>query len=234
MELPLYMTVYLFLSGPIRPSAAEVLQVIRTFRSCIDDCKIWVSTWETTEPLDEIAAEVDRLIVSPQPQTDHLRAKTTQAVDAERYKISKPNIYNWCKNAHVGTFLSVQGMTKFFEVGECSDTDIVIRLRSDVLFPIDPEHARSMIANPEYYHVIDRSGSGVHFDEWFGLSSYANMKKVWSFTTTADFESELSRSFNGEEFIRRCVERHNIPIKYIDETKIDISLLRPGGVRVRY
>jgi hypothetical protein len=227
------MTVFMFVSGPIRPSVADVLNVIRTFRSRVGECKVWVSTWETDEPLNELAAEVDKLIISPQPKTDHLIRRTLQGatyIDNE----SRPDIYTWLKNSHIGSFLSVQGITKLFDIGECMDDDIVIRLRSDALFLVDPSSIHEMIANPEYYHVIDRKGSDVHFDEWFGLSTYANMKKVWSFTSIEDHEYRMSISFSGEDFIKRSVEKHGIPIKYIDETKLDICLLRPNGVRARY
>jgi hypothetical protein len=228
------MTVFVFVSGPIRPSVADVIHVIRTFRSRAGECKVWVSTWETSEPLDELAAEVDKLIVSPQPKTDHLTAKTRQGAKYTEHE-DRPAVYTWLMNAHIGSFLSVQGITKLFELGECADDDVVIRLRSDAVFLADPSHIQDMIATPEYYHALERDVNGdKHFDEWFGLSTYANMKKVWSFTTLEEHEFRLSISFNGEDFIRSSVLKHGIPIKYIDETKVDTYLLRPGGVHARY
>ena len=228
------MTVFVFVSGPIRTSVSDVLHVIRTFRSRVGECKVWVSTWETSEPLDELASEVDKLIVSAQPATDHLTARTIQGATYIE-NADRPDLYKWLMNAHIGSFLSVQGITKLFELGECADDDIVIRLRIDALFLVDPSHIREMIASPEYYHVIQRYVMGDrHFDEWFGLSTYKNMKKVWSFTTLGEHESLLSISFNGEDFIKKSVEKHDIPIKYIDETKVDICLIRANGVRVRY
>jgi hypothetical protein len=195
---------------------------------------VWVSTWETSEPLDELASEVDKLIVSAQPATDHLTARAIQSATYIEHS-DRPDLYNWLKKANIGSFLSVQGITKLFELGECADDDIVIRLRIDALFLVDPTHIHEMIASPEYYHVIQREVMGRRlFDEWFGLSTYKNMKKVWSFTTLDEHESLLSISFNGEDFIKRSVEKHDIPIKYIDETKIDICLIRANGVRVRY
>lgn len=225
------MTVYVFMQGLVRPSASKVVEVIRAIKKAMNgDCKVWYSTWETSEPLDEIEKEVDRLVISPEPSVSHITKYTTAARmhEATGEAITRPDTYRWLRSQTYACFYARWALMKLFALGECSDTDTVIRIRSDTRLEFEPAYLQKLVKSPESYHVYPAAGRGVLFDDCFGISSYANMKKVWTYTSFDEHEQEVYESRNPEDFCQRAVLRNQIPVEFLDPTRVQFYIHRPG------
>jgi hypothetical protein len=225
------MTVYVFMQGLVRPSPSKVIEVIRSIKNALNgECKVWYSTWETTEPLDEIRNEVDRLILSPEPSLSHITRYFPSVTMFERTgeSVSRPDTYRWLKSLTYGCFYVRWALMKLFELGECSDTDTVIRIRSDTRLDFEPAYLQELVKITDKYHVFPADGRGVVFDDCFGISSYANMKKVWTYTSFEQYEQNVSEAMNGEDLCKRAVERNQIPVQFLDPKRVRFYVHRPG------
>jgi hypothetical protein len=210
---------HLFISGPIRPSLNDVLTCVRTIKSQLPPCKVWFSTWSTQISLDELRAEVDVLIVIPEPTV--IPATTT--LEGRDYPHLTTGV-----NARIYKMFS--GIENIFTVAPCSPDDIVIRFRSDMLANFTPGFLNKLLEAAKYGYVVRKRAetSVCDFDDCFAISTYKNMKNVWCFRTLGEFEDHMSHSHNAEHMVKRKVLQHSIPILYLDETKIDFCLLRAG------
>ena len=214
---------HVFISGPIRPSMNEVLLCLRTLKSQLPPCKIWFSTWETSESLDTLRAEVDMLIVNPEP-TFTPNAKTLQLR-------GYPVIPNGITSRILKMFIGVENI---FKVAQCAPNDTVIRFRSDLLANFAPGYLEQMIGvSKRGYVTRRRRTSVVGFDDWFGISSYANMRNVWCHGGLPEFEENMNASYNAEDMVKRRVEKHGLRLLQIDETKVDFAICRSLNDRYR-
>ena len=219
--------IHVFISGPIRPSMNDVLLCLRTLKAQLPPCKIWFSTWETSESLDTLRAEVDELIVSPEP-TFIPGAKLLQQLIGYQTRSSVI--------AH-GIFRMFVGVENIFKVAQCAEDDIVIRFRSDLLATFSPGCLQGLIEGGKhgYYVVRPRESSHVWFDDWFGIATYANMRKVWCHGSLQEFEENMNAAvYNAEEMLKRRVKKHGLPILPINEKYIDFALCRANNGRERY
>jgi len=209
---------HLFISGPIRPSLNDVLMCVRTIKSQLPPCKVWFSTWSTQISLDELRAEVDVLIVNPEPTV--VPASTT--IEGRAYPQTTTGV-----NARIYKMFS--GIEKIFAVAPCSPDEIVIRVRSDMLANFAPGYLDKLLEAAKHGYVVrKRVTSTCDFDDWFAISTYKNMKNVWCFRTLSEFEDHMTNSHNAEDMVKRKVLQHSLRILYLDETQIDFCLLRAG------
>jgi len=215
--------IHVFISGPIRPSMNDVLLCVRTLKAQLPPCKLWFSTWETNDSLDTLRAEVDTLIVNPEP-VFRSKAKT---FEARAYP-------NTTDGMTARTFKMFVGVENIFKVAQCAQDDIVIRFRSDLLARFAPGYLQQLIEGGKYGYVTRRrKTSVVGFDDWFGISTYANMRTVWCHGSLQEFEENMNASHNAEDMVKRRVEKHGLRILQIDEKKIDFALCRPDGGRYK-
>lgn len=211
-----------FISGPIRPSLDLVMMCLRTLKSQLPPCKIWFSTWETGQSLDILRAEVDVLIVNPEPI---FRSK------AKTFEGAFPNAQN---GMTANTFKMFVGIENIFKVAQCADDDIVIRFRSDLLANFTPGCLDNLIEGGKYGYVTRRRVTSlVGFDDWFAITTYANMKKVWCHGSLQEFEENMNSSQNPEGMVKRRVEKHGLRVLQIDEKCIDFAICRSLNGRYR-
>ena len=214
---------HVFISGPIRPSMNIVLLCLRTLKAQLPPCKIWFSTWETSESLDTLRAEVDELIVNPEP-IFRSKAKTFEGR-------AFPNAQN---GMTANTFKMFVGIENIFKVAQCPDDDIVIRFRSDLLAKFTPGFLQHFIEGGKYGYVTRRRVTSLcGFDDWFAITTYANMRKVWCHGSLQEFEENMNSSQNPEDMVRRRVEKHGLRVLQIDEKYIDFAICRSLNGRYR-
>lgn len=215
---------HVFISGPIRPSLSEVLLCVRTLKAQLPPCKIWFSTWETGESLDTLRAEVDVLIVNPEP-IFMSKAKTWEAR-------AFPNTTD---GNTARTFKMFVGVENIFKVAQCAPDDIVIRFRSDLLASFAPGYLQRLLHIGRYGYVTrKRQTSVVGFDDWFGIATYTNMRNVWCHHGgLPEFEENMNASHNAEDMVKRRAHKHGLRIFQIDEKHIDFALCRANEGRFR-
>lgn len=108
-----------------------------------------------------------------------------------------------------------------------SDSDAVIRIRTDAIFEFDPEYLQSILTSPPTTYLSKR-GDG--FD-WFAFTTFGVLRRTWEFTNLNEYNIAVSNSWNPEDVIKRRVP---IPIQYIDPTKVLTYILRENGRRHYY
>ena len=215
---------HVFISGPIRPSMNDVLLCLRTLKSQLPPCKIWFSTWETSESLDTLRAEVDELIVNREP-IFRSKAKTWEA----RAYPNTPDGFN------SRTFKMFVGVENIFKVAQCAPDDIVIRFRSDLLANFSPGYLQQLIEGGKHGYVTRRRKTSlVDFDDWFAVAKYSDMRNVWChYGGLQDFEENMNNSHTAEDMVKRRAEKHGLRIFQIDEKRIDFALCRAQNGRYR-
>lgn len=215
---------HVFISGPIRPSLNDIMVCLRTLKAQLPPCKIWFSTWETSESLDTLRAEVDVLIVNPEP-IFRSKAKTFEA----RPYPNSANGFN-CR-----TFKMFVGVENIFKVAQCAPDDIVIRFRSDLLANFASGYLSQLIEGGKHGYVTRRRRTSiVGFDDWFGIATYTNMRNVWCHPGgLPEFEENMNASHNAEDMVKRRAEKHGLHILQIDEKQIDFALCRANNGRYR-
>ena len=203
------------MSGPLRPTAEDVLVALRTLKAALPPCKVWLSTW--TDVPDTLRAEVDVVIVNPEPVVT-TRARTRQMrKDPSSIAVLLD-----------GLVKMIKGVEHILKVADCAPDDLVIRIRTDMHTTFSPGYLAELLeAAKRSYVVRKRTSSGIGFDDWFGITTFANMKQVWSFP---DLDASMKEAWNGEDLIYRKV-KNRIPITFIQEDKINCYILRPGGFK---
>jgi len=214
---------HVFISGPIRPSLNLILLCLRTLKDQLPPCKIWFSTWDTSEPLNALRAEVDVLIVNPEP----IFRSNAKTFEGRAY----PNSVD---GTNARTFKMFAGIENIFKVAQCADDDIVIRFRSDLLAKFAPGYLQHFIEGGKHGYVTRRRFTSLcAFDDWFGITTYANMKKVWCHGSLQEFEENMNASHNPEDMVKRRVEKHGLRVLQIDERRIDFAICRSLNGRYR-
>ena len=126
------------------------------------------------------------------------------------------------------------GVENIFKVAQCAEDDIVIRFRSDLLATFSPGCLQGLIDLGKYGYVTrKRITSGRDFDDWFGIATYANMKKVWVHGSVQEFEENMNESYNAEDMVKRRAEKHELRVFQITEKYIDFALCRANNGRER-
>ena len=127
------------------------------------------------------------------------------------------------------------GVENIFKVAQCAEDDIVIRFRSDLLATFSPGCLQGLIEGGKHGYVTrKRVTSGPpYFDDWFGITTYTNMRKVWCHGSLQEFEENMNASYNAEEMVKRRAEKHALPILPINEKYIDFALCRVNNGRER-
>lgn len=126
------------------------------------------------------------------------------------------------------------GIENIFRVAQCATDDIVIRFRSDLLAKFNPGYLQQLIEGGKHGYVTRRRKTSViNLDDWFGITTYTNMKNVWCYRNLAEFEENMNASHNAEDMVKRRVEKHGLRLLQIDETKVDFAICRSPNDRYR-
>lgn len=234
----------IIISGPIRPSISHFLRNIQNIRENFTNCKIYLCTWKTyksggtldrqDDPSIEIKDDdtnnlklaVDYLLLLDEPSNDEIdslvNAKTRQQsmlpINDEFSILSKYNIYKM--------FWSIKKIIDFIDDNNLiSPDEVTIRYRTDLHLNIDMNE----ITDLNNYYLINRISSGVNFDDWFGISKYDNIKKIWYFNDIEEYNTYVSSSWNAEDIVKNKVIRNNIQYKYLDSCS-DVYLIRDSKI----
>ena len=202
------------MSGPLRPTAWGVLFGLRRLKAALPPCKVWLCTWSDVPYT--LRSEVDVVIVKPEPVVTTM-SRTWQM-----------RIYPESITLLDGLVKMIKGVEHIIEVADCAPDDLVIRIRTDMHATFSPGYLAELLeAGKTSYVVRNRTSSGIGFDDWFGITTFANMKRVWSFP---DLDASINEAWNGEDLIYRKV-KDQIPITFIREDKINCYILRSGGFK---
>jgi hypothetical protein len=218
------MTVKLLISGPIRPSVADVLDIVQTIKRQVPDSEIFLSTWTTDQDVSVLKANVDHYIEHPEPSdTDVLRMVTARS----KQQYTEAGAVNFT----FPMFKMVLGIRLLIEYANTriQPTDTVIRIRTDSMFLIEPSYLAGILKSVgDRYYVRNRVTSGANFDDWFAITSFRVFKRVWYIPTLAEYNALIQSSWNIETLLKTRASEF---MHYLDDTKIECYLRRANGDR---
>lgn len=216
------MTANILMSGPIRPSEDDVIHVIQTMRLQIPNSRIFLSTWTHSDKIKEC---VDYYQVVTEPTNEEI----TSIVSSRTIQQTQLGLSDETAGCKFSTYRMFYGVQKVCELAQpyIQDTDRVIRIRTDSMFLFDPKYL-SILLSSDLGSYITRSGDG--FD-WFAITSFSILKQVWCFKNIDEYNTSIAMSWNPENAVAR---RINVPIQYLDKSKVEYYILRENGRKHYY
>lgn len=209
------------MSGPIRPSVEAVLSVIASVRKQFPSARLYLSTW-TDAPA--IRAAVDVYSWTPEPSTEDIqRAVRVRTVQHEQLNL--PDDTPGGKLALYKMIYGVQCVCLL--ASDLTDTDRVVRIRTDSIVDIAPDYLPELLALPPTTYITKR-GDGL---DWFALTTFATLKRTWMFPSLDAYTRAVETAWNPESLISRRIPT---PIVYLDPTRVDTYILRDGGRKHYY
>lgn len=210
------------MSGPIRPNESAVLEVIQAIRSQIPQSRIFLSTW-TDSPGIRAAVDVYQVIREPSDFeiATHVTGRTVQ-----QRQLNLPDNTPGCKFSTYRMFYGV-GCVCGLARPYLTDSDRVLRIRTDAILRFDPDYLQSLLTAPSSTYIA-KAGDG--FD-WFALTAFGTLLNTWSFSNMQEYNAWIEQCWNPEEAVRRRVP---VPIQYIDNEKVDAYILRENGRKHYY
>ena len=214
------MTINILVSGPIRPDEDSVIQVLETIRSQLPDSRIFFVSWSHSQRIQDI---VHVYQVLAEPTTDEI----TRIVTARTIQQRQLGLSDDIPGCAFSTFKMFYGVQKVCELASpyLTDSDIVFRIRTDSVLKTTAGYIEDLAKSNSY---VAKRGDG--FD-WFALTTFGTFKKVWCFKDHAEYNDNISNSWNPEDSVLR---RISIPILYFDPTKVECYILREGGRKHYY
>jgi len=214
----------ILMSGPIRPSEDAVLEVIQSLRRQFPDCVVFFSTWATSSA-SRVKGLVDYYSESPEPRKEDIDRLVTERTRQQR-ELGLSDETPGCKYALYKMLRGVENVCKLASP-YVQDSDIVMRIRTDSMFLFSPGYMDTLLPHATHSYIA-RKGDG--FD-WFCLTTFANMKRIWCFSSLHEYNNSVYRSFNPEDVIQRRV---HIPIVYLDPSQSEYYILRENGRKHYY
>lgn len=223
--------IHFFITGPIRPSENTVIDVITKMKEQIPNSKIHLSTWKCDIDLSK---KVDTVIM-----LDPLSEESIERAVTVRNKEYRDHMKNGRKDLadmrlH-NTFRMFYGVNAALNSVQCEPDDIVIRMRTDCVFLFEPAYLNALIELAKNSYIVRfRKSSGCNFDDWFALTTYKTLKRVW-YMTSNEYNYYYANSSNAEDIVRRRVERcADVRVIKLDESRIEAFLYREDNLKRFY
>lgn len=211
----------ILMSGPIRPSEEAVLSVIASIRRQFPESRLFLSTWTESAA---IRAAVDVMHVTPEPSdADILRCVTQRTI--QHRQLALPDTI---PGGPISTYKMMYGVQCVCSLAApfLTDSDRVLRIRTDSMLELDPDYLQTILASPPEY--LAKKGDG--FD-WFAFTTFGALKQTWCFNDIQEFNRELGASWNPENLIVRRVPGRST---FLDPTRMDAYILRENGRKHYY
>lgn len=211
----------ILMSGPIRPSEDAVLEVIQSLRRQFVECVIFLSTWKS-HTTSRIRNAVDYYDEINEPSNEHISDIVVERT-YQQQQLGLSDETPGCKYSLYKMIRGVENVCKLASL-HVADSDIVMRIRTDSMFLFEPNYIETLPTDS----YIARNGMG--FD-WFCITTFANLKSVWCFSTPEEYNKCVKESWNPEDMIFRRVK---IPIVYLNKSLCESYIIREGGFKHYY
>jgi hypothetical protein len=215
----------IFVTGLIRPSPLDVVEVILKIRAQIPDAITYLCTW-TNQDVSLVKDEVDHCIQIEEPDVEEIRKQiTVKTLTDDRPDCATPG---W----PYLTYRMFTPVNALIEYANPADDDIIIRVRSDSVFLFHPDHLTELLESAKTGYVArSTKQSGVWFSDWFAISNFRDFKTGWYFTTMEEYNEMVRDTWNTEDVIRSRLVKNGVTIIPIREEYLHCYLIRPGPVK---
>jgi hypothetical protein len=212
------------ITGPIRPSEDAVLDVIQTLRQQFPTATLFLSTW-TNQTSSRIKMVVDHYFEVPEPTDEEITYIVTERTQQQR-SVGLPDNAPGSKYSIYKMIYGMETICKYASP-YIQDSDIVMRIRTDSMFLFSQGYFDTLLPQSNHSYIA-RKGDG--FD-WFCLTTFANLKRIWCFTSIDEYNKCVYDAWNPEDLIRRRV---HIPILFLDTSRVECYILRENGYKHYY
>lgn len=212
------MTPTILMSGPIRPSVPVVLENIASLRLQFPTSRIFLSTW-TESP--EVRAAVDFYEACPEPSEDDIRRAVPYVTSGH------VNLPDTTAGGRISMYRMIYGVERVCTLARpyLSDSDLIIRIRTDSFFKFEPDYLQELLSTPPAY--LAKKGNG---SDWFVMSSFELFRRVWLFRDLPEYHQNIVK-VSGPELLLEA--RVPVPITRLDRTRVDMYIAEKDG-RKRY
>lgn len=209
----------ILMSGPIRPSEADVLANLASLRRQFPGSRIFLSTWTDSAA---IRNAVDVYDVCEEPSEETIRRDVPSTTRQHAY------LPDTVAGGRLSMYRMVYGVRRVIEIARqyLSESDLVLRIRTDSFVEFDPVYLRSLLDSPPEY--LAKRGNG--FD-WVAMTSFGMFQRVWLFQSLQQYNQEVSLAWNPEALIETRVP---VPISYLDHDRVEMYVLKPNGVKMHW
>lgn len=204
------------MSGPVRPSEASVLSVIANVRRQLPGCELFFCTW-TGQITPAIQAAVDHWTELEEPTGDEINQK----VWARTRQFREAGL--WDENWSWPMYRMIHGVGHLLSFAQpmLSDSDIVVRVRTDHWFTFDPGYLQELYRTAAMTDAyVARQGAG--FD-WVAMTRLSIFREVWVFESLEQYNREVDAAWNAETLIRNRVR---VPLVFYDKARVDEYIIR--------
>lgn len=209
----------ILMSGPIRPNAGDVLDVIHTIRRQLPNAEFFLCTW-SGQSTPEIRRAVDHLLETPEPTDAEIDARVHARTIQQREAGDK--LKHWVYSM----YRMIHGVRTLCDavVGRIRPDDIVIRIRTDTPFFFKNNYLNELLSSlGQEYIVRSRVSSNFEFDDWFAITRFSILHETWSFN---DYNASVTDAWNAEDMIRKNLR---CPIRYLDKSRVHCYINRSNG-----
>jgi len=206
------------MSGPIRPSGADVVEVISIMRSQLPNAEVFLCTW-TGHATPEIRKAVDHLVEVPEPTEEEIDARVFARTGQQRESGLQHWTYSIYRMIH-----GVHALCEFAK-DRIRPEDIVLRIRTDTPFHFQPNYLGELLRTLGNEYIIRNRKSGGGFDDWFAITRFFILQNTWTFE---DYNASVAAAWNAEDLVFRNLR---YPVRYLDNSKVECYIKRPNGER---
>ena len=192
----------LLITGPIRPNIDYVNYIINYFKKLINhNVIVFLGYWKDEKIDKTLIKNVDYIFDDNEPENKDIFEKITNRTVQQRQL--HPEIEHWTPNMYK-LFYGIRKLVEHIDNNSLiNNDDIVLRIRTDLYV----EDCNFKYFNTLLNHINKntiyqklRSG-GAETCDWFSISSYNILKKIWYIENDEDYNNIIKDVFNAEEII---------------------------------
>lgn len=218
---------HLFMTGPLRPNMDFIVTNIATMKSLFGNVVTHILYWETG-PEDEAKLRTlfDYVYPIQEPTDAEIYAKITGRFGQQS---AIKTIEHWT----LSWYKLFYGIRTLIDASTIDDTDVVIRVRTDLHMDRFDSSVLKYI-HPNTYYFCPRINGGNACD-WFGIARYATFKKIWYFETDTVYNEVIPKSWNAELLLKDMARTAAIHVFDINQyVKIGLCRSYDGTPTIEY
>jgi hypothetical protein len=196
--------IYLFITGPIRPSLDFVIDNIINIKQKFLNPSIHILYWDNSD-IDKTKLEkyCDKVYAITEPTDDYIYNSIKERTQQQ---LMIKTIEHWTLTIYK-MFYAIRNIVNLSQI---KDNDIIIRFRTD-LYIQSVNNISNLLMNiqPNSYYFCPKISCGNSCD-WFGISDFNTFKKIWYIKDDETYNNIIKQSWNAENILIDNAKRNNI------------------------
>ena len=211
-------TVNLIITGPIRPNAEYVNNLILYFKTLIkSDSKVFLGYWENEgDDFSSKIKNVDHFIPCIEPDDEWIYKNISSRTIQQKQLNGK--IEHWTPRLYK-MFSGIKQIVYYIDNNKLiHPNSIALRIRTDLfvdncyqkefntlICDIQQNTVYNRVRNLLYHNllcIVNQSTEIVPQCDWFTISSYDIFKKIWYIANDNDYNELVKNLYNAEDIIR--------------------------------